>query len=131
MPIDLEKFVKHLRANADQVGFGYGKCGEYVRKALQAGGAHFNEYNPPPYGKLYGPTLERLGFHEITVDNPDRFSFIRGDVMVMEPYTGSTAGHVAGYDGQKWISDFVQRDFWAGPAYRNQKPRPSYAVYRY
>jgi len=131
MPVDIDKFVKHLRAHADQVGFGYGQCGKYVRKALQAGGAHFNEYSPPRYGKLYGLTLERLGFHEITVDDPDHFPFIRGDVMVMEPHTGSTAGHVAGYDGQKWISDFVQRDFWAGPAYRNQKPRPFYAVYRY
>jgi hypothetical protein len=131
MPVDLEKFTKHLRAHADKVGFGHRKCGEYVRKALQAGGARFNEYSPPRYGKLYGLTLERLGFHEITVDDPDHFPFIRGDVMVMEPHTGSTAGHVAGYDGQKWVSDFVQRDFWAGPAYRNQTPRPKYAVYRY
>ena len=29
---------------------------EGVRKALQAGGAHFNEYGPPHYGKLYGLT---------------------------------------------------------------------------
>jgi len=76
-------------------------------------------------------TLERLGFHEITVDDPDKFNFIRGDVMVMEPYEGSkvSAGHVAGYDGKNWISDFVQVDFWAGPGYRNK--RPHYAVYRY
>ena len=76
--------------------------------------------------------MERLGFHEITVDDPDHFPFIRGDVMVMQPHRGGEqAGHVAGYDGRYWISDFVQRDFWAGPDYRNQKPRPSYAVYRY
>jgi hypothetical protein len=131
MPINIEKFVKHLRENADQVGFGNRQCGLYVRKALQAGGAYFNEYEPPPYGKLYGPTLERLGFHEIGVADPDQFHFMRGDVMVMEPYTGSIEGHVAGYDGQRWISDFFQRDFWAGPKYRTQKPRPQYAVYRY
>jgi hypothetical protein len=54
------------------------------------------------------------------------------DVMVMQPHNGGLqAGHVAGYDGQKWISDFVQTDFWAGPVYRNQIPRPSYVVYRY
>lgn len=127
MPVDIDKFVKHLRANADEVGFGKGQCGVFVRKALQAGGAKFSPY--PPIGKEYGPTLLMLGFHEITVVNPDTFSFMKGDVMAMEPYKGSTAGHVAGYDGQNWVSDFVQRDFWAGPKYR--KERPKYAVYRY
>jgi hypothetical protein len=105
-----------------------GECGIYVRKALQAGGAKI----PQPYqptGKEYGPALQMLGFHEITVENPDKFNFIRGDVMVMESYKASGAGHVAGYDGQHWISDFIQRDFWAGKDYRNA--RPHYAVYRY
>lgn len=132
MPVDLEKFAKHLRAHADPKPPGKGQCGLFVRKALQAGGANFyGSY--PPQGKLYGPALEKLGFHRITVENPDTFHFQKGDVMVMEPYKGSTnnAGHVAGYDGKKWISDFVQNDFWAGPAYRKQKPRPAYAVYRY
>lgn len=132
MPIDIEKFVGYLGKHALKDQHGKGKCGEYVRKALQAGGAHFNEYGPPHYGKEYGLTFERLGFHEITVDDPDHFPFLRGDVMVMQPHKGGKqAGHVAGYDGKFWISDFVQRDFWAGPDYRNQKPRPSYAVYRY
>jgi hypothetical protein len=130
MPINIEKFVRYLSNHALRDHHGRGKCGEYVRKALQAGGANFNEYSPPHYGKLYGLTLERLGFHEITVDDPDQFSFIRGDVMVMQPHEGGLqAGHVAGYDGQYWISDFVQRDFWAGKDYR--KERPPYAVYRY
>lgn len=127
MPTDLEKFTKHLRANA-LPKYGKGRCGEYVRKALQAGGANFNGKYPPT-GKQYGPALETLGFHKITVDNPANFAFLKGDVMVMEPYKGSTAGHVAGYDGRNWISDFVQNDFWAGPAYRKEKPK--YAVYRY
>lgn len=101
-----------------------------MRKALQAGGANFRG-SYPPTGKEFGPALDMLGFHEITVEDPAHFAFIAGDVMVMEPYRGSTAGHVAGYDGKHWISDFVQNDFWAGPHYRKQKPRPSYAVYRY
>ena len=102
--------------------------GEYVRKALQAGGADFHGVYPP-VGKMFGPSLEKLGFHEITVEDPDHFNFIKGDVMVMEPHKGSTEGHVAGYDGQRWVSDFVQRDFWAGKKYREE--RPHYAVYRY
>ncbi|MEW7849412.1 hypothetical protein AB2N08_11990 [Massilia aurea] len=127
MLIDLDKFTKHLRSNA-LPKYGKGRCGEYVRKALQAGGADFNgKY--PPRGKEYGPALEMLGFHKISAADPDKFSFLKSDVMVMEPYKGSTAGHVAGYDGKSWISDFVQNDFWAGPAYRKEKPK--HAVYRY
>ncbi|MBW8898298.1 MAG: hypothetical protein JF619_09345 [Massilia sp.] len=33
------------------------------------------------------------------MEDPDRFHFMRGDVMVMEPHKGGKqAGHVAGYD---------------------------------
>lgn len=71
MPVDLGKSTKHLRTNA-LPKYGKGRCGEYVRIALQAGGADFGGANPRT-GKEYGPTLERLGFHEITVDHPDTF----------------------------------------------------------
>ena len=127
MPVDLDKFTKHLHDNA-LPKYGKRKCGEYVRKALQAGGAKIPQPYPPR-GRDFGPTLEMLGFHEITVKDPAHFHFMKGDVMVMEPHKGSTAGHVAGYDGKHWISDFIQNDFWAGPDYRKEKPR--YAVYRY
>lgn len=128
MPVDLQKFTKHLYDAADKKGFGRRLCGRYVREALQAGGANFHGANPR-YGKDFGPALEMLGFHQVTVDNPDGFAFVSGDVMVMEPHTGSKEGHVAAYNGKQWISDFVQRDFWAGPSYRKEKPH--YVVYRY
>jgi hypothetical protein len=128
LPIDLAKFTKHLRDEA-LPGFGVGRCAKFVREALQAAGAII----PQPYptsGKHFGPTLERLGFHEIDVGDPDTFSFMSGDVMVMDPtMEGHVHGHVAGYDGIAWISDHVQSDFWSGPKYR--KERPCYAVYRY
>lgn len=128
MSFDSEKFAKHLNENALR-GFGQGKCAKHVRRALQAAGARV----PQPYegsGKDYGPVLLQLGFHQITVEKPETFSFMKGDVMVMQPHEGGGPhGHVAGYDGKKWISDHVQTDFWAGPGYR--KNRPSYAVYRY
>lgn len=126
MPVDTEKLAKHLRDHALS-GFGKGKCGVHMREALQAAGA---KGNFPATGKEYGPTLHRLGFHEITVDDPATFNFMSGDVMVMEPHTGGNhAGHVAGYDGSRWVSDFVQNDFWAGKGYRTEKPH--YVVYRY
>jgi hypothetical protein len=126
MAIDIKKFTKHLYDAADKDGFGTQRCGEFVRKALQAGGA---QAPFPPIGGQFGPTLKVLGFRELAVADPDTFNFRSGDVMVMDAYKGGRAGHVAGYNGEKWISDFVQKDFWAGPKYR--KERPHYAVYRF
>lgn len=128
MSVDLERFCQHLRRHA-LPPFGQGKCGEYVRRALQAAGAGIN----PPYvgsAKDYGPVLVQLGFQPIAVTNPDGFGFRRGDIMVMQPCVGGRPfGHIAGFDGRNWISDHIQRDFWAGPGYRKQ--RPVYVVYRY
>jgi len=71
----------------------------------------------------------RNGFHAIIVDDPAKFHFLKGDIVVMEPTKhGDQAGHIAGYDGKNWVSDFVQRGFWPGPAY--EKEKPSYVVYR-
>jgi hypothetical protein len=127
MALDIEKFVKHLKDNA-LPGFGQGKCAKFVRKALEAGGAYVTPNTQS--AKDYGPILLQIGFREIEVKDPDSFRFVKGDVMVMQPYTnGNINGHVAGYNGSKWISDFVQTDFWAGPGYRAE--RPAYVVYRY
>jgi len=51
-----------------------------------------------------------------------------GDVAVIQNPSSSTAGHIQGYDGANWISDFVQDAFWPGPAYRSEKP--AYVIYR-
>lgn len=127
MPVNLNQFAQHLRSQA-LPGFGQGKCAKYVRQALQAAGAQIQQFAAS--GKDFGPVVLQLGFHEITVENPDTSQFIKGDVMVMEPYSGGNPhGHVAGFDGSKWISDFIQTDFWAGPGYRAE--RPGYVVYRY
>ena len=128
MAVNLEQFSQHLRRHA-LPPFGQGRCAEYVRRALQAAGAKIE----PPYvgsARDYGPVMLRLGFRQIVVVDPGSFNFRRGDVMVMQPYAGGRPyGHIAGFDGENWISDHVQKDFWAGPGYRKQ--RPSHAVYRY
>ncbi len=128
MSIDIDGFATYLRKNA-LPPYGKGKCARFVREALQNAGAAI----PQPYsgsGKDYGAVLLRLGFHQITVEDPDNFMFLKGDVMVMQPHKGGRPnGHVAGFDGRNWISDHVQSDFLAGPGYRRE--RPNYVVYRY
>lgn len=125
MPYDSSKFTAHLRKNAARNS--QARCAKFVRSALEAGGA--NTIGHPVAAKLYGPILTRNGFHAIPVENPKTFGFLAGDIVVIEPPTqGNQSGHIAGYDGKNWISDFVQRGFWPGPVYEREEP--GYAVYR-
>jgi hypothetical protein len=82
----------------------------------------------PIDAKDWGPTLLRIGFRTVVV--PDVVAFIpnKGDVVVIQATSASASGHMAGYDGVHWVSDFIQPAFWPGPSYRNEKP--AFVVYR-
>lgn len=119
MALDTEKFAAHLRKHA----FRHSKhiCATKVREALEAGGGDTTGH--PGDAKGWGRTLLRMGFREIPVEDPDKYKPLKGDVVVIQPYIGGNkSGHIAAYDGTSWISDFVQRDFWAGEGYRKNKP---------
>jgi hypothetical protein len=125
MPFDTDKFASYLRKHASLHSQAH--CAKFVRRALEAGGADTKGHPTP--ARLYGPTLLSNGFHAISVDNPDKFPFQQGDIVVIQPTKhGNPAGHIAGYDGKNWISDFVQHGFWPGLAYAKEKP--GYVVYR-
>lgn len=125
MAFDPDKFAAHLISRAGKHSQSH--CARFVRLALEAGGANTTDH--PTDAKEYGPTLTRIGFHPITVDNPATFLFLKGDIVVIEPTRhGNPSGHIAGFDGQHWVSDFVQQGFWPGPGYEREKP--SYVVYR-
>lgn len=125
MSYDIDKFATYLRTHAAK--HSQFQCAKFVRRALEAGGADTKGH--PVFASEYGPILIRNGFHAITVDKPESFGFLKGDIVVMEATKhGSPAGHIAGYDGSNWVSDFVQHGFWPGPAYEREKP--SYVVYR-
>jgi type VI secretion system secreted protein VgrG len=126
MSIDKDKFAKQLRNGAEKSSLR--RCAKYVREALEAGGATTTGH--PAAAKDYGPLLLRNGYHAIASDNPATYMPMKGDVVVMQPTSsGNAAGHIEGYDGTDWISDFVQSGFWPGSAYRKEKPR--YVIYRY
>lgn len=74
--------------------------------------------------KDYGPNLVSARFLKVMDD-----SLGAGDVVVIDSFKGNAFGHMAMYDGTTWISDFVQRDLYPGPSYRQHKP--AYTVYRY
>jgi len=57
----------------------------------------------------------------------------KGDVAVMNPARTSRipAGHIAIYNGDQWVSDYVQKPLYGiypGSVYG--KDRPSYKIYR-
>lgn len=129
MPFDADTFATYLRNHAKPYSAKKGDCAKWVRLALEQAGADTKGH--PPSAKDYGPTLTRNGFHTVPVGDPDAYRFTRGDIVIIQPTeNGDPAGHIAGYDGRNWISDFVQlRGFWPGPGYQREKP--SYVVYRY
>lgn len=125
MAIDTEKLADHLRRHAEAGS--RSRCAAYVRRALEAGGATTSGH--PGDARSYGPLLLRNGFRVIKVADPATFLPVKGDIVVIAPTAnGHRAGHIQGFDGKHWISDFVQQDFWPGPAYRQEQP--AYVVYR-
>jgi hypothetical protein len=92
----------------------------------------------PASAKDYGPYLVSRGFRvvaEFSLKNKDmkgiegaQYSPACGDIAVIQSTSRNKHGHIQGFDGQNWVSDFVQEQFWPGPAYRSEKP--SYVVYR-
>ena len=125
---DVDKFTTHLRNNADNTGFGKGRCAYFVREALRDGG-----YKPstwPVHAKDWGPSMLRAGFHTVKVDDLSTFKPLKGDVAVIQATTHHKSGHIQGFDGKNWISDFVQKNgFWPGKEYREEKS--AYVIYRH
>lgn len=123
--IDVDKLSLALRNNARPHSLG--RCAHYVLRALETGGARTN--GQPAHAKDWCAVLLRNGYQNIAVPSLASYMPQPGDVALIQPCAGgSPSGHIQVWDGWHWISDFVQRDFWPGTAYRNAKP--SFAIYR-
>ncbi len=120
---DRQKFAAALKGKAFPP-FGRGVCAAHVRMALEEAG--LNTTGHPYYAKDWGPTLVRLGF--VLVAGAQNAPWV-GDVAVIQGTSTSAPGHIEGFDGKNWTSDFVQPAFWPGPSYRAEKP--AYATYRW
>ena len=97
------------------------RCAEYTSNAIGHGGVHILRHHS---AKDFGSSLVAAGFLEVTGDD-----YQRGDVVVIQGFQGHTDGHMAMYDGERWVSDFKQRTLYPGESYR--AARPSYVVYRH
>ena len=104
-----------------------GRCARYVRLALMTGGG-LPLADWPTNAKDYRAYLPRYGFVEIPREN---YAPELGDVCVLDAPSGVPAaapGHICIWDGTAWISDFVQRDHWGGPAFRDQRARALFSA---
>jgi RHS repeat-associated protein len=122
--LDISNFVRALDNNA-LPPYGHGRCGHWVGWALTG-----NPNGHYPNGKDFGPYLSSLGFSQVPESG---YQPQAGDVTVIQPYTGGNpAGHVEGYDGTNWVSDYIQPNTSAGiyPGSKYASHRPTYIVYR-
>jgi hypothetical protein len=99
-------------------------CARYVRRAIEWGGISLPHTHD---AKDYGRILEATGFYEVH-GAPQR-----GDIAVIQGFSGHPQGHMAIFDGTIWVSDFKQRagpqGFYPGPEYRSAQP--PYKIYRH
>jgi len=121
---DKDKFADTLNRSAGPRS--KGQCATFVREAFEA--AKGDSTGHPKSAKDWGPTLEKNGF--VAVDN-DKYVPQKGDIAVIQPYNGAVRpdGHIAGYDGSQWVSDFKQPSLW--PSHNYENANPSYKIYRH
>jgi RHS repeat-associated protein len=94
-------------------------CATYVRKALEAAGVDSTGH--PRFAGNYGPFLQRRGFG--AVNTSEGYTAQTGDIVVFRITKVHPYGHIAGFDGHSWVSDFVQRR--ANP-YKSNTPSTVY-----
>ncbi|WP_111895874.1 CHAP domain-containing protein [Acinetobacter sp. MB5] len=82
------------------------KCARNVRIALQTAGADVS--NHPIAAANWGHTLEKNGYKQIkpAFNNPKK-----GDIYIIDATNNHVYGHIAGYTGSEWISDFRQNSY--------------------
>ncbi|CAF1394396.1 unnamed protein product [Didymodactylos carnosus] len=117
-----DKIADAITRTAGSTSTGY--CATAVRQAVESAlNIRLDRVND---AKDYGPSLTSAGF-EVVTDGVNQ----SGDIRIIQPVSGHPSGHMEVYTSTGWKSDFVQRDEWPGPAYRNADPKPSYTQYRH
>jgi len=133
--------------------YGDQQCATYVTEALTESGIKLNKnvggYGSDGHGyaKNLGPVLTDAGFSPVFSYSGSqsldlkKYTPQKGDVAVIQPPTkNDPAGHTAIFNGQDWVSDFVQDDqranfpkdasggLYPGQAYRDN--HPAFQIYR-
>lgn len=102
--IDIDKFIQKLKSITTQASTQ--KCAKSIRIALQSAGAQFK--NHPVAAADWGDTLIKIGYRQISpkFDAPKE-----GDIYIINRTNKHKYGHIAGFSGKQWVSDFKQRSY--------------------
>lgn len=79
------------------------KCAASIRVALQSAGARIVKH--PVAAADWGNTLKDLGYRQIT---PSFEKPQPGDIYIIDRTKNHIYGHIAGFTGKEWVSDFKQ-----------------------
>jgi hypothetical protein len=140
---NLNKALDHLRKSAQPTS--QKQCATYTRQAIEAGGLKLDIRHA---AKDYGGSLLAAGFVPLQLNlplqtpafldfplsrstGPDWCPFTSGDLAVFDGVVtsvpGTEYGHMQMFDGNQWISDFVQSRFSPGRVFDSVKVQ----VYRH
>jgi hypothetical protein len=119
---NIESAVNHL--NEFALDKSKGKCALYVRQALDAGGVTGLRGHATSY--YMSGKLEDRNF-EVVSQNINDTDLESGDIAVFLKTKKKPYGHIAMYNGEKWVSDFKQKSFFVHAEYIKSN---TYAIYR-
>jgi hypothetical protein len=120
---DVNKAVKFLQDHASKPS---DSCAHYTSNAIDAGfGAKVVQR--PALAKDFGPALVKAGFHEYSSNEIKFGDWKKGDLVVFQAIGEHRKGHMAMFDGTRWISDFRQLNFYV----LKDGSKPTYKIYRY
>jgi len=119
--IDINKLVTAMDRNA--LPQSKGICATNSRLGLEAGGLDTTGH--PIDAKDYGPFLVTHGAAAVSSDN---YAPQAGDVAVFEGTDKHKYGHIEVFDGNQWVSDFMQRGY---SPYKDKTSTPPSTVYRF
>ena len=99
-------------------------CAMYCRLGMEAAGLDTGDRPQSGDAGDYGPFLLRHGAQIVPQD-----SYVPqvGDVVVFDKTGQHPYGHIEMYDGQHWVSDFMQNSF---SPYRDAASTPPFTIYR-
>ncbi|NWK82441.1 CHAP domain-containing protein [Acinetobacter sp. SwsAc4] len=82
------------------------QCTKSIRIALQTAGAKIAQH--PIAASDWGGTLQKIGYKQIepAFDNP-----MPGDIYIIHRTKKHVYGHIAGFTGSQWVSDFKQTSY--------------------
>jgi hypothetical protein len=96
----------------------------YCRLGLEAAGLSTQDRPRSGAAADYGPFLLRHGPQVVAADS---YTPQVGDTVVFDKTAQHPYGHIEMYDGQRWVSDFMQHSF---SPYRDAARTPPFTIYR-